>query len=302
MRLLAGLCSGTAVYLLVAYLTGYGPTLRVRSKPTAQVSPRQLWLIQAGTDLTPRQFWAGSVAAGLLAFVVLLVFTGAWWIALVPGAGVSLWPRAYYGRRRASRLAEVQRSWPDGLRDVVAHVKSGATLSAALEDLATRGPAPLRMAFERFPLQARMLGVVPALEMVKEELADPTSDKVIEVLILAHQHGGNLIQDVLRDLIEATSADLATLEAIRTANFEQKLEGWVIVGAPWVLLVFLATIPDAYVTFYRSSAGRFVVILGAIWAGAGFLMMRLMAKQREEDRVLGGAAAISEAKPRLASS
>ncbi len=300
MRVLAGLCSGVAVYLLVAYLTGHGPTVRLRSSPTAQVTQRQLWLIQAGTDLTPRQFRAGSAAAGMVAFAVFLAFTGAWWIALVPGTGVFLWPRAHYARRRANRLAALPRSWPDGLRDVVAHVKSGATLSTAIEDLALRGPEALRMAFARFPVQARMLGVVPALEIVKEELADPTSDKVIEVLILAHHHGGDLIEDVLRDLIETTSADLATLETIRTADFEQKLESWVIVAAPWVLLVFLATIPEAYVRFYQSSAGRFVVLFGAIWAAAGFLMMRWIAKQREEPRVLGGAAAVSEANPRLA--
>ncbi len=43
-----------------------------------------------------------------------------------------------------------------------------------------------------------MLRVVPALETIKEELADPSSDKVIEVLVLAHQYGGETLQVALR--------------------------------------------------------------------------------------------------------
>ncbi len=96
MRVLAALLSGLFFYLLVAYLTGNGPRFDVRRSPTTQVSHRQLWLIQAGSDLTPSQFRAGSIAASAITFVLFLFLTGAWWIALVPAVVVGLWPRAYY--------------------------------------------------------------------------------------------------------------------------------------------------------------------------------------------------------------
>ncbi len=38
----------------------------------------------------------------------------------------------------------------------------------------------------------------PALELVKEELADPTSDRVIEVLLLAHERGGPIVRHIWR--------------------------------------------------------------------------------------------------------
>ena len=171
----------------------------------------------------------------------------------------------------------------------------------ALEALARKGPEPLRLAFERFPLQARMFGMIPALEMIKEELADPTSDKVIEVLILAHQHGGDLVEDVLRDLIDTTVADLATQEGIRTANFEQRLESWVVVAAPWLLLLFLATIPESYVAFYSSPPGRFTVLVGAVWAGIGWLLMRWIARQQDEPRCWAGGAVVGRSRSLLRS-
>jgi tight adherence protein B len=292
MRLLAAVMTAVAVYLAVAYLTGNGPQLgtRVRSKP--RISSRQSWLIQAGSDLSPRQFWAGSVLTGLLGLLMLWAIAGSWWVALIPSVALATLPYLYFSRQRTNRLAAVQKSWPDGLREVLAHVNSGATLGRAIEALATRGPEALQVAFARFPSQARMFGVIAALEIVKEELSDPASDKVIEVLILANQFGGDSLQIVLRDLIDTMTADELTAEQIRTAGFEQRLEGVVVAVAPWLILLFLATVPETYREFYRTSTGRFVVIIAGIWAAAGWALMWAMSKTPPEVRVFGGGSTV----------
>ncbi len=296
MRLLAALLGGVAVYVTMALFLRVAPELELTSRPKSQISPRQLWLIQAGSELTPRQFWGGSVAAGMGAYLILLLLTQSPVIALVPSIAVAALPRAYYARERQRNLVQIQQSWPDGIRDILAHVSSGATLARAVEALATEGPQPLQFAFARFPLQARMFGVVPALEIVKEELADPTSDKVIEVLILAHEYGGDLVQEVLRDLVDAITEDLRTLEDIRTAGFEQRIESFLVVIVPWAVLVLLATVPEDYREFYRTSTGQFVVVLGAVWSAFGILIMRLISRDRGEPRVLGGGAAVTPEK------
>jgi tight adherence protein B len=137
-----------------------------------------------------------------------------------------------------------------------------------------------------------MFGVIPALEIVKEELSDPSSDKVIEVLILAHQFGGDSLPLVLRDLIDTMTADELTAEQIRTAGFEQRLEGIVVAIAPWLILLFLATVPDTYRDFYRSATGRSIVIIAAVWAAFGWLLMRIIAKTPPEIRVFGGGSTV----------
>lgn len=292
MRLLAALATASFIYLLAGYLTGNAPEMGTRVKPTPRTSPRQSWLIQAGSDLSPRQFWAGSALTGLVGLLVLWAIAGSWWVALIPSIAIASLPYAYFSRQRTNRLAAVQKAWPDGLREVLAHVNSGATLGGAIEALAIRGPEALRDAFSRFPAQARMFGVVPALEIVKEELSDPSSDKVIEVLILAHQFGGDSLQLVLRDLVETMTADELTAEQIRTAGFEQRLEGIVVAIAPWLILLFLATVPVTYRDFYRSSTGRLVVIIAGIWAAFGWVLMRVVAKTPPEVRVFGGGSTV----------
>jgi len=292
MRLLAALMSAAAVYLLVGFLTGNAPSVGIRTKARQQLSERQLWLIQAGSDLSPRQFWAGSALTGLASLLLLWAVAGTWWVALIPAVAMAGLPYAYFSRQRIARLAAVQKAWPDGLREVLAHINSGATLTAAVEALATRGPESLRTAFSRFPVQAKMFGVVPALEIVKEELSDPASDKVIEVLVLAHQFGGDNLQTVIRDLIETMTADELTAEQIRTAGFEQRLEGLVVALSPWLILVFLATVPETYRAFYRTNTGRFVVIVAGIWASFGWVLMRVISRPRQEVRVFGGGATL----------
>ncbi len=111
---------------------------------------------------------------GGVAFVAIAALTGAPLVAAVPAGGVAALPRVYFARRRAAHLLRVQAAWPDGLRDVIASIAAERSLPQALNALAASGPAPLQEAFARFPMLSRMLGTVPSLEVIKEELADPS--------------------------------------------------------------------------------------------------------------------------------
>lgn len=291
MSLLAALMTGAAVYLAIGASTGNLPRMQPRAwRRSTEVSSRQQWLTQAGAQLTPRQFIGGSVLAGAATFAVLTLLTGTPAVALVPAGVVGLLPRAYFARRRARRLREVQEAWPDGLRDLVAGISAGLSLNRALEGLARSGPNPLRRAFARYPSQARMLGVVPALELIKEELADPTSDRVIEVLILAHERGGHILGEILRQLADATTRDIRTLEEIATDGLEQRINARAVFALPWVVLAVLTLQPGHFRDFYRSAGGAVVVLVGAALSILGTWIVSRLARDRGEPRVFGGGA------------
>jgi tight adherence protein B len=260
--------------------------LRLRRRRTS-TGAFALWLQQAGVHLTPVQFWAGSIAAGLVTLAVLITITGTPVVAIVPAAAVGALPRAYFARKRSARLAEVQGAWPDGLRDVLASVSAGRPISQALLSLAATGPEPLQVAFARYPTLARMFGTVPALEIIKEELADPTSDRVIEVLILAHERGGRIVREILEDLIAATTRDLKTAEEIRTQGLEMRLNARAVMVLPWVVLVVLALTSPQYRAFYRGSAGLAVVAIGAVLSVVGGIVITRLGQSRVEGRVFG---------------
>jgi tight adherence protein B len=293
MTLLAGVAVGAFVYFLVGFATGYAPDIRVRRlRPREQISSRQLWLNQAGVAVTPRQFVVCSVAVGALAFLAIAAVTGAPLVAVVPAAGVAALPRAYFARRRAAHLRRVQAAWPDGLRDVIASIAAGRSLPQALNALAASGPAPLQDAFGRFPMLSRMLGTVPALEVIKEELADPTSDRVIEVLVLAHERGGQIVRDILEDLVAATTRDLKLLEEIETEGLEMKINARAVLVLPWLVLVALTIREGPFRDFYRSPGGLIVVLLAGVLSVVGGFLIARLARTRGEQRVFGSSATV----------
>ena len=284
--LLASLLTAVAVYVAVGVFSGHPvqPWSRDRTRPA--VSRRQMWLNQAGSRLTVLQFGALSAAVALTTLVLVTAMTGAWWLAAVPAAASALLPQVHYTRRRAERLRRLRQAWPDALRDMLGSIAAGSTLVSALGDLSDRGPVPLRPAFARFRLVSRMMGAVAALEMTKEELADPVSDRVIEVLILAYEHGGGLVTEVLRDLVGEIAEDLRLDAEIRSDGTEQRIESWVVLVIPWLLLLFLSTTSDEYRAFYRSADGLVVVTIAAVWSLAGVLLMRRIGRSVTEHRVL----------------
>jgi tight adherence protein B len=291
MTLLAALAVGIAVTFAVGFLNGAAPEIHFRRSPRrTEIGGRKLWLQQAGVAVTPRQFWAGSVGVGVIAFLLIDLLTGTPRIALVPAGAVALLPRAYFARRRAARLRRVQEAWPDGLRDVLASISAGRSLTQALTSVATTGPAALQEAFARFPLLARMLGTVPALEIVKEELSDPVSDRVLEVLLLAHERGGRIVSEILGDLIVATTKDLKVLDEIETEGLEMKINARAVLVMPWFVLVALTLRDGPFRDFYQSPAGLLVVVVGAALSVFGAWLIGRLSRRQTEQRVFGSAA------------
>ena len=289
MHLLASLCVGFATALAVGLSMRRLPSLRLRRRARPESSSREQWLIQAGLRVTPVQFVMASAGAGGATFVLLFLLTGVPMVSLAPALLVTVVPRLYFANVREKRMSAVQRAWPDGLRDLIASISSGMSLQRAVEQLATSGPAPLQDAFERFSFLARTVGMVPALEIVKEALADPTSDRVIEVLILAHERGGTIVLDILRHVAQATTRDVWTLEAIQTEQLEQKINARVVFLLPWLVLVAMTLRDGPFRDFYRSPAGALVIGLGAVLSALGIWLVTRLGDGEDEDRVFGGA-------------
>lgn len=243
-----------------------------------------------GLDVTKSQFLMTVLGAGVVTFLLVFSVTGLLVVALVPAMVVAALPKAYLSRSRARRLAQVQEAWPDGLRDLLSSIQSGASLPTALEGLAAFGPAPLREAFQGFGIYSRSLGVVAALEVIKEDLADPTSDRVIEVLILAYERGGAMVGDILTDLAEATTRDLWTLEQVRTEVLEHKINSRVVFILPWLVLVVMTSRSGAFREFYSTPVGILVAAVGGVLSLVGIAIASKLGAVEEEPRVFVGSA------------
>ncbi len=289
MRLLIALAGGFTAYLLAGLLAGVAPTFR-RPRRRPRQGRIQQWLIQVGSPLTPIQFLAASAGVGLAAWLALGLVMGEWFSSFFPAVACSGYVAWTYERRRRERLRDIAEAWPDAIRHLLSYVRSGSTIPLAVNALAAQGPLPLRSAFEGWEERARLLGFATALEILREQLADPTSDRVVEVLLIAHEWGGELVATVLSDLANEITEDLRTERAIRAEGTTQRIESWVVGVAPWLLLIYLTASQGAYRAFYQTGRGRLVVLAAGIWWAVGLLVLRAVKKQEAEPRVLGRAA------------
>lgn len=241
-----------------------------------------------GLDVTGFQFWSTVSGAALATFGLVYGLTGLFVVSVVPAVVVATLPKAHFSRARARRLASVQEAWPDGLRDILSSIRSGSSLPVAVENLALFGPPPLREAFQGFGIYSRSLGVVPALEIVREDLADPTSDRVIEILILAYERGGAVVAEILSDLAEATTRDLWTLEQVRTEVLEHKINARVVFVLPWLVLVAMTARSGAFREFYSTPVGIGVALAGGVMSVIGILIASKLGATPDEPRVFAG--------------
>ncbi|MBM3692600.1 MAG: hypothetical protein FJW77_04765 [Actinobacteria bacterium] len=248
------------------------------------------WLREAGVDRAPGAVAIGIGVGAVLVFLLVATATRSPLVAVAPAGAAVAVPVAILGHRRRRRRRAVLAAWPDALRELVATLAAGRSLGQALTQLGATGPEPLRAVFDDFPAWARVLGTAGALEAVQARLADPTSDRVIEVLLVAHEHGGVIVREILEDLVVATTADLEVLDEIDTEGLEMRINGRAVLILPWLVLVALTLRPGPFRDFYTSPGGTLVIVAAGICSAAGAWWLGRLGAEPAEPRVFGGAA------------
>ncbi|QWC83935.1 type II secretion system F family protein [Nocardioidaceae bacterium] len=285
MGVLVGLMLGTG--LLVLWHAWSSPAA-AREHPVA-ASPRRLAarLDRAGvTSLGPASFRALTVLLVTGSFVVVLLVSRTLPVALVFAAAAGYLPYAWLAGRAASRTRELAEVWPEAVDHLASGVRAGMSLAEAVASLATRGPEPLRPAFAAFAADHQSSGRFhESLERLKDRLADPVGDRVVETLRLAREVGGGDLGRLLRNL----SAFLR--EDVRTRAELQSRQAWTVngarlaVAAPWLVLLLLSAQPDV-IARYASPGGVAVLAFGAALCVAAYRLMVRIGRLPVERRVL----------------
>ena len=284
---LASLAVGVCVALSVASLLGVpGPRLRDR-RPGRSRPSLQARLNQAGASISAARYRVVVGGSALVVALVLWSMTRVVSAAAAPALAVLMAPRYWFARARRHELTERAAAWPDALRDLVAHLASTLTLNQALIELGRTGPEALRPAWRRFETNVNTLDVETALDVAQTELADPMSDRVLEMLRMLHRKGGGEVaMAILDDLTDTIGEDGELAESLHTAQYELRVQAIAVVIMPFALLAVLCAGNSGFRRFYASSGGMLVVALGAAMAFAGWTMIDRLGRLPIEPRVI----------------
>jgi tight adherence protein B len=221
-----------------------------------------------------------GVAVGFLVLALLpvlaLAIAGAVAAASTPALVISARARA---RRKATRVV-----WPDVVDQLVSAVRSGLALPDGVVTLARTGPVITRPAFAAFEERYRATGNFSlCLDELKERLADPVADRILETLRMSREVGGSELTTVLRNL----GAYLRQEAAVRSEV--EARQSWVVnaarlgVASPWVVLVLLATRPEAAAA-YNTSAGSALIVGGLVVTLVAYRLMIAVGRLPEDRR------------------
>ena len=273
--------------LFTASLFVKGPNrVIVKKKRTSKIhSNKQLWLSQARVNMTVNQYWLCTIASAIAAFIIISTLTKAPLVGIVFGFSASWLPHFFISKKRMSFSKELVNSWPEALRDINATISAGHSISSSLSNLSKVAPEPIAVHMKRFSALERTLGFVAALENVREDMNDATSDRIIEVLIVAHENGGKIVKEIIDDLIESTTEDISLADTIATESIEMKINSRAVVILPWCVLCLLTFSGSAFRNFYQSPAGAVVISIGAVLSIVGILILSKLTASEIEPRV-----------------
>jgi tight adherence protein B len=282
---------------LVGLLVGIGGLLIWRSgTPRADLDARrgprltervaELLAAAGYSSVSPQQLYAVSVVTTVTGFILAAGISHAPVIGIAFAGFAGYAPFALVRMRKRQRTTELRELWPDVVDNLASAVRAGLSLPEAIAQIALRGPEQLRPAFARFAADHRATGRFgECLDRLKESLADPTADRIIESIRVAREVGGTDLGRLLRTLSSFLREDARTRAELETR------QGWTInaarlgLAAPWIVVGLLSLRPET-VTAYDSAAGVAVLAVGAAVSFAAYRVMLRIARLPTEERVL----------------
>lgn len=279
---------------LITFLVGLGVVLLFAGL-TQQQRPQARWRpFEALDRVAAEAGYAGAGGNRLLVscfvgaaagYALSSALSSLWTVSAALSAAGFLLPLAL-ARSRRDKLRDALRSaWPDAMADIISGVRAGLSLAECGSALATRGPSALRHGFAAFSVTYAACGSFDAaLTRLQDTLEDPVADRVVAVLRMTHEVGGNDIVRVLRTSAELIREDLRIRGEIKARWSWTITAARLAAGAPFAVVLMMSTRPEAAAA-YGSSGGTVTILIGSAACLIGYRLMLLAAKMPEERRI-----------------
>ncbi|VXB05686.1 Flp pilus assembly protein TadB [Arthrobacter sp. 9V] len=281
---LLGIVGGLGVFLV-----WWSAWVQPPSEPKTK-RPRRLdlLLMSAGIEkVSGGGLIATCGGCGLFALLAFYVVTGSPPVSLCFAIFGSWVPFATVRWRARKRRNALRQLWPDVVDHLRSAIRAGLALPEALIQLGHNGPEELRELFLDFGADYRAAGnFEAAVNKLKDRLADPVADRIIEALRMTREVGGSDLGRMLGTL----SGFLR--DSARTRSELEARQSWTInaarlaVAAPWIVLVVMASRPEAMLAF-NSGTGAMVLLGGLLVSVFCYSVMLRVGALPEDERVFG---------------
>jgi tight adherence protein B len=188
-------------------------------------------------------------------------------------------------RGGSKRRSAIHGACPEMIDILISGVQSGLSLNESLAGLSIRGPEIFKVEFQRFAEDLYSNGNFnKALIEVKESMAHPSFDQIVEALLIARELGGAELLTILRLLGKFIREDLSLRREIEVKQNWIKNSAHLSAAAPWILLLLLSTQPSTSQAF-STPAGLLILGTGLGITAVAYLWMNSLSRIPDPNRI-----------------
>ncbi|MEA1841376.1 type II secretion system F family protein [Agrobacterium tumefaciens] len=235
-------------------------------------------LVQAGLQLSVRQFHLLSAGAAAFSVVIALLYGLSMLIALLIGAVVALglprWVLAFILKRRQKKFLE---EFPNALDVMCRSIKSGLPLNDAVRLIASDGQEPVKTEFQRV-VDAQQVGIGIPQGIERMMLTVPLFEVSFfsTVINIQAQAGGNL-SEALSNLSKVLRERRKMRAKVNALSMEAKASAVIIGALPFIVMLLVHfTSPDYLSVLFTDMRGHIILGVSGLWMLIGIFIMRQM--------------------------
>lgn len=225
----------TVAALYLGHVTGKAwRAYRARFQITAAHNLSELFLF-----LDTRQLFRLNLVLLLIAFGIALACGVGVVLSVMTSLGLAISPPAIYATLRRRRLRAAVSQLPDALLSVSTHLRSGLSMSQALESVIAYQPPPLGQELGLVLRELRMgMPHAEALDNLHRRLPEVDVQLITAAMKLSREIGGNLAETLER-ISDTLRRRLQMEGKIRSLTAQGQIQGLVMTGLPVFLVVAL---------------------------------------------------------------
>ena len=255
--------------------TSLGNLAATAAKETSEkqtfVDRVQQMLDQSGVRWSLTRLALTSMGLGLGVGGVAYLAFGTPMYPLAIGLVASLLPVFYIQRKRQVRLEKLRHQLPDSLELMSRIMRSGQTITQAMQSVATEFKAPISTEFG-YCYEQQNLGLAP--ELALRDLNRRTGLLEIKILVLAllvHRQSGGNLAELLDKLATMVRERFRIRGKIRSLTAEGRLQAVMLIGLPPVMFGLLMLVNRTYAIKLFDHPELIMATLGSTAIGAFFI-------------------------------
>jgi len=243
---------------------------RAQFTETAKFQAQEFFLF-----IDPQKLFLANFAIMLMGAVLVWVTTGSMILAVPTFFALALMPRLIYAWLRKRRLRKFEEQLPDALMMISGGLRSGASLSSAIQQLVAEAQNPLAQEFSLM-LREQRLGVTmeQSLNNLARRVPTQTTTLVVSAMRIASETGGGLAETLERTSHTIRSR-LQMEGKIDALTAQGKMQAWVVGSLPVMLMLILNKMePEAMGMLWQTRLGWATLAVLAFLEFMGVYLIR----------------------------